>query len=156
MHIVVEDLGNVVTRKGESLQNIIKGSLSYLETCTEFRNNEKPIHEQKGSRPKETRPKSSSSSERLQFFLKQLDEIESGKALRHTTVIKYRFIIHFRDRRTCYFDSYISWSHTRANLILARTHIVRNRTKSGLNQVGLKAGTKLRVNKNKTTSEIDH
>ncbi|KAJ0058311.1 hypothetical protein NL108_013182, partial [Boleophthalmus pectinirostris] len=72
-----KDLSKVVTKKGESLQDVIKGSLSYLETRSEFRNNEKPIVVQKGgkSNHKVTRPKSG--SEHTQIFRKRLEEIES-------------------------------------------------------------------------------
>lgn len=71
----------VTTKKGERLQDVIKGSLSYLDTCTEFRKNEKTIVGQKACKPtqKEHRPKSSSCAEPLQFFMRSLEEIDSGK-----------------------------------------------------------------------------
>lgn len=74
-----KDLIEVTTKKGERLQDVIKGSLSYLDTCTEFRNNEKTIVGQKACKPtqKEHRPKSSSCAEPLQFFMRSLEEIDS-------------------------------------------------------------------------------
>ncbi|KAK7940117.1 hypothetical protein WMY93_003443 [Mugilogobius chulae] len=72
-----KDLSKSITKKGESLRDVIKDSLTYLETCTEFRNNEKPIVVQKSRKPgqRETRPKSS--SEHVQLIRKRLEEIES-------------------------------------------------------------------------------
>uniref|UniRef100_A0A8C6SEV2 Outer dynein arm-docking complex subunit 4 n=1 Tax=Neogobius melanostomus TaxID=47308 RepID=A0A8C6SEV2_9GOBI len=69
-------------QKGESLHNIIKGSLNYIETCTEFRNNEKPIAVQKvgKSSHKVTRPKSSSTANLHLLFSAPPPELLCGNA----------------------------------------------------------------------------
>ncbi|KAJ0001189.1 hypothetical protein NQD34_006209 [Periophthalmus magnuspinnatus] len=72
-----EDLRKVITKKGGSLQDVIKGSLSYLETCIEFRNNEKPIVVQKAGKAKQKQTKPKFSSDHVQVFKKRLEEIES-------------------------------------------------------------------------------
>lgn len=70
------------TKGGERLQDVIQSCLTYLDTCTEFSNQEKPI----GARDKErkqqkcSKPRHSAPSEPAQFLLKSLEDIDAGKA----------------------------------------------------------------------------
>ncbi|XP_072298873.1 outer dynein arm-docking complex subunit 4 [Eucyclogobius newberryi] len=75
-----KDLRKVITKKGQSLADVIEGSLGYLETCTEFRSSEKPIAPPKVRKPPRSKSGSKSGSEHVRLFRKRLDEIESELA----------------------------------------------------------------------------
>lgn len=78
------DLVKGKTKGGERLQDVIQGCLTYLDTCTEFWNQEKPIcaqeKEQKLMQQKSGKTRQSAPSEPAQFLLRSLDEIDAGKA----------------------------------------------------------------------------
>uniref|UniRef100_A0A3Q3IZW7 Outer dynein arm-docking complex subunit 4 n=1 Tax=Monopterus albus TaxID=43700 RepID=A0A3Q3IZW7_MONAL len=75
-----EDLVNGKTKGGERLQDVIQSSLTYLDTCTEFWNQEKPICTQEKDRKimQQTcsQPHYSTPSGLAQFLLKSLDDID--------------------------------------------------------------------------------
>lgn len=77
------DLVKGKTKGGERLQDVIQNSLAYLDTCTEFWNQEQPIcardKDHKLKRQKCSKPRHSSSSEPAQFLLKSLQDIDAGK-----------------------------------------------------------------------------
>ncbi|TDH03170.1 hypothetical protein EPR50_G00160220 [Perca flavescens] len=73
-----EDLVKGKTKGGEQLQDVIQGCLTYLDTCTEFWNQEKPISAQEKERKlmqQKTLP--STTSDPAQFLLKSLDDIDA-------------------------------------------------------------------------------
>ncbi|XP_070779870.1 outer dynein arm-docking complex subunit 4 [Enoplosus armatus] len=76
-----EDLVKGKTKGGERLQDVIQSCLTYLDTCTEFWNQEKPIcareRERKLMQQKRSKPRHSAPSEPAQFLLKSLDDIDA-------------------------------------------------------------------------------
>uniref|UniRef100_A0A8C9Y6K1 Outer dynein arm-docking complex subunit 4 n=1 Tax=Sander lucioperca TaxID=283035 RepID=A0A8C9Y6K1_SANLU len=69
------------TKGGERLQDVIQGCLTYLDTCTEFWNQEKPISAQEKERKlMQQKPLPSTPSDPAHFLLKSLDDIDAGKA----------------------------------------------------------------------------
>ncbi|XP_044038496.1 outer dynein arm-docking complex subunit 4 [Siniperca chuatsi] len=76
-----EDLVKGNTKGGERLQDVIQSCLTYLDTCTEFWNQEKPIYarerERKLKQRKCSKPCQSAPSEPAQFLLKSLDDIDA-------------------------------------------------------------------------------
>uniref|UniRef100_A0A8D3C175 Outer dynein arm-docking complex subunit 4 n=1 Tax=Scophthalmus maximus TaxID=52904 RepID=A0A8D3C175_SCOMX len=75
-----EDLVKGKTKGGESLQDVIQGSLTHLDACTEFSNQEKPINAQgkdHKTQQKCGKPGPSASSEQTNFLLKSLEEIDA-------------------------------------------------------------------------------
>lgn len=68
---------------GERLQDVIQNSLTYLDTCTDFWTQEKPICEQDKERKlmqeKCSKAHHSTPSEPAQFLLKTLEDIDAGK-----------------------------------------------------------------------------
>ncbi|XP_038560615.1 tetratricopeptide repeat protein 25 [Micropterus salmoides] len=76
-----EDLVKGKTKSGEQLQDVIQGCLTYLDTCTTFWNQEKPIcapeRERKNIQHKCSKPRHSAPSEPAQFLLKSLDDIDA-------------------------------------------------------------------------------
>lgn len=68
---------------GERLQDVIQSSLKFLDTCTEFWTQEKPICEQDKERKliqqKCSKPRDRAPSEPAQFLLKTLEDIDAGK-----------------------------------------------------------------------------
>ncbi|XP_039971499.1 outer dynein arm-docking complex subunit 4 isoform X2 [Xiphias gladius] len=76
-----EDLVKGRTKGGEQLQDVIQSCLTYLDTCTEFWNQEKPIGAQERDRKlmqqKCSKPRLSAPSEPAQFLLKSLDDIDA-------------------------------------------------------------------------------
>ncbi|XP_059204393.1 outer dynein arm-docking complex subunit 4 [Centropristis striata] len=71
-----EDLVNGRTKSGEPLQDVIQGCLTYLDTCTEFWNQEKPICAQE-KEPKLKQQKCRVLSGHALFLLKSLEDIDS-------------------------------------------------------------------------------
>ncbi|XP_040919079.1 outer dynein arm-docking complex subunit 4 [Toxotes jaculatrix] len=75
-----EDLVKGKMKGGEPLKNVIESCLTYLDTCTEFWNQEKPVCAQERDRKlmqqKRSKPRSSAHSESAQFLLKSLDDID--------------------------------------------------------------------------------
>ncbi|XP_070837729.1 outer dynein arm-docking complex subunit 4 isoform X2 [Chaetodon trifascialis] len=75
------DLVKGKTKCGERLQDVIQGCLTYLDTCTEFWNQENPICEQerehKLMQQKCSKPRRSAPSEPAQFLLKSLEDIDA-------------------------------------------------------------------------------
>lgn len=67
------------TRSGERLQDLIQSSLSYLDTCTELWNQERPVCAKEKSR-KLAKQKLSKAPEPAEFLLKSLDDIDAGKS----------------------------------------------------------------------------
>lgn len=75
------DLVKGKTKGGERLQDVIQGCLTYLDTCTEFWNQEKPISAQEKERKlMQQKPLPSTPSDPAHFLLKSLDDIDAGKA----------------------------------------------------------------------------
>ncbi|XP_053708345.1 outer dynein arm-docking complex subunit 4 [Synchiropus splendidus] len=78
-----EGLGKGQTRRGQRLQDVIKSGLTYIDTCTEFWNKEKPVSAQK-RRPKQKKENSADNDGPAQFLLTSLQDIDadlaSGKA----------------------------------------------------------------------------
>ncbi|XP_041813827.1 outer dynein arm-docking complex subunit 4 [Chelmon rostratus] len=76
-----EDLVKGKTKYGERLQDVIQGCLTYLDTCTEFWNQEKPIcereREHKLMQQKCSKPHHSAPSEPAHFLLKSLEDIDA-------------------------------------------------------------------------------
>ncbi|XP_026180953.1 outer dynein arm-docking complex subunit 4 [Mastacembelus armatus] len=74
-----EDLVKGRTKGGEKLQDVIQGCLTYLDTCTEFWNQEKPIcaQESKVMQQKCIKNRYSSPSDPAEFLLKSLNEIDT-------------------------------------------------------------------------------
>ncbi|XP_071323804.1 outer dynein arm-docking complex subunit 4 [Trachinotus anak] len=76
-----EDLVKGKTRSGERLQDVIQSCLTYLDTCTELWNPEKPIcareRDRKLMQQKCSKLHSSALSEPAQFLLKSLDDIDA-------------------------------------------------------------------------------
>ncbi|GAA6217988.1 tetratricopeptide repeat protein 25 isoform X1 [Lates japonicus] len=76
-----EDLVKGKTKGGEQLQDVIQSCLTYLDTCTEFWNQEKPIcareRERKLMQQKCSKLRPSAPSEPAQFLLKSLDDIDA-------------------------------------------------------------------------------
>ncbi|KAM9843949.1 outer dynein arm-docking complex subunit 4 [Aulostomus maculatus] len=77
-----EDLVKGKTKKGERVQDVIRSSLTYLDTCTEFWNREKPIRSQE-KRPKSipkkcSKPRQCAPSEPAQFLMKKLGEVNAA------------------------------------------------------------------------------
>ncbi|CAK6961251.1 outer dynein arm-docking complex subunit 4 [Scomber scombrus] len=70
-----EDLVKAKTKDGERLQDVIQSCLTYLDTCTEFWNQEKPICSRE--RDPKKRPRHTAPSEPAQFILKSLDDIDT-------------------------------------------------------------------------------
>ncbi|XP_042248829.1 outer dynein arm-docking complex subunit 4 [Thunnus albacares] len=68
-----EDLVKGKTKDGERLQDVIQSCLTYLDTCTDFWSQEKPIC----ARDPKKKPCHSAPREPAQFFLKSLDEIDT-------------------------------------------------------------------------------
>uniref|UniRef100_A0A3Q3XKD6 Outer dynein arm-docking complex subunit 4 n=1 Tax=Mola mola TaxID=94237 RepID=A0A3Q3XKD6_MOLML len=70
------------TKNGEQLRDVIQNSLSYLDTCTEFWSQEKPIctweREHKVMEPKCSKPRQNAPSEPAEFLLKSLDAIDES------------------------------------------------------------------------------
>ena len=81
------DLMRGKTKNGEQLRDVIQNSLSYLETCTEFWSQEKPIcsweREHKVMEHKCSKPRQNAPSEPAEFLLKSLDAIDEGTVLTH-------------------------------------------------------------------------
>ncbi|XP_073351449.1 outer dynein arm-docking complex subunit 4 [Pagrus major] len=81
-------LVNSKTKSGEKLQDVIQSSLTYLDSCTEFWSQEKPIcpgeRERKSMHQKRSKPRHIAPTEPAQFLLKSLDdiaaELSSGNA----------------------------------------------------------------------------
>lgn len=77
------DLVKGKTKGGEQLQDVIQSCLTYLDTCTEFWNQEKPIcareRDRKLMQQKCSKLHPSAPSEPAQFLLKSLDDIDAGK-----------------------------------------------------------------------------
>uniref|UniRef100_A0A8C9Y794 Outer dynein arm-docking complex subunit 4 n=1 Tax=Sander lucioperca TaxID=283035 RepID=A0A8C9Y794_SANLU len=66
------------TKGGERLQDVIQGCLTYLDTCTEFWNQEKPISAQEKERKlMQQKPLPSTPSDPAHFLLKSLDDIDA-------------------------------------------------------------------------------
>nr|XP_046272370.1 outer dynein arm-docking complex subunit 4 [Scatophagus argus] len=73
-----EDLVKGKTKCGERLQDVIQSCLSYLDTCTEFWSQEKPICALDRERKKKcSKPRLSTPSDPAQFLLKSLDDIDA-------------------------------------------------------------------------------
>ncbi|XP_033998675.1 tetratricopeptide repeat protein 25 [Trematomus bernacchii] len=75
-----EDLVKGKTKSGERLQDVIQGCLTYLDSCTEFWNQERPIGAQKKEgkvKQKRCTKGHSAPSETVQFLLKSLDDIDA-------------------------------------------------------------------------------
>lgn len=72
------------TKGGEQLQDVIQGCLTYIDSCTEFWSQEKPIcpgeRERKSMHQKCSKPRHTAPIEPAQFLLKSLDDIAAGKA----------------------------------------------------------------------------
>ncbi|KAL7378138.1 hypothetical protein ABVT39_009166 [Epinephelus coioides] len=77
-----KDLVKGKTKGGERLQDVIQDCLTYLDTCTEFWNQEKPIcaqeKEQKLMQQKSGKTRQSAPSEPAQFLLRSLNEIDAA------------------------------------------------------------------------------
>ena len=73
---MIRRLSKGKTKDGERLQDVIQSCLTYLDTCTDFWTQENPIC----SRYPKKKPRHSAPREPAQFFLKSLDEIDTGKA----------------------------------------------------------------------------
>ncbi|XP_051243344.1 outer dynein arm-docking complex subunit 4 [Dicentrarchus labrax] len=75
-----DDLVKSKTKGGERLQDVIQTCLTYLDTCTEFWSQEKPIcareRERKLMQQKCSKPRRSAPTEPAQFLLKSLDDID--------------------------------------------------------------------------------
>uniref|UniRef100_A0A3Q3IW13 Outer dynein arm-docking complex subunit 4 n=1 Tax=Monopterus albus TaxID=43700 RepID=A0A3Q3IW13_MONAL len=82
-NLLKDELVNGKTKGGERLQDVIQSSLTYLDTCTEFWNQEKPICTQEKDRKimQQTcsQPHYSTPSGLAQFLLKSLDDIDKAK-----------------------------------------------------------------------------
>ncbi|XP_037647977.1 tetratricopeptide repeat protein 25 [Sebastes umbrosus] len=74
-----EDLVKGKMKGGERLQDVIQGCLKYLDGCTEFWNQEKPISPREKER-KRSKPRHRAPSEPAQFLLKSLDDIDAELA----------------------------------------------------------------------------
>ncbi|XP_063759788.1 outer dynein arm-docking complex subunit 4 isoform X2 [Eleginops maclovinus] len=72
-----EDLVRGKTKSGERLQDVIQGCLTYLDSCTEFWNQERPIGTQKKERQVKQKHSTKAPSEPSQFLLKSLDDIDA-------------------------------------------------------------------------------
>ncbi|XP_067332664.1 outer dynein arm-docking complex subunit 4 [Channa argus] len=76
-----DDLVKGKTKGGERLQDIIQNCLTYLDTCTEFWNEEKPISvqekERKHMQRKCNKPHHREISEPAQFLTKSLEDIDA-------------------------------------------------------------------------------
>ncbi|XP_070704436.1 outer dynein arm-docking complex subunit 4 isoform X1 [Pempheris klunzingeri] len=70
-----EDLVKGRTKGGERLQDVIQSCLTYLDTCTEFWSQEKPVCAQK--RRRSGNPRRGAPPEPVQFLLTSLDDIDA-------------------------------------------------------------------------------
>lgn len=72
------------TKNGEQLKDVIQDCLTYVDTCTEFWSQEKPIcsweMEHKFMEQKCGKPRHNAPLEPAQFLLKSLDDVDEGKA----------------------------------------------------------------------------
>ncbi|KAM8725086.1 outer dynein arm-docking complex subunit 4 isoform 2-T2 [Acanthopagrus schlegelii] len=73
------------TKGGEQLQDVIQGCLTYIDSCTEFWSQEKPIcpgeRERKSMHQKCSKPRHTAPIEPAQFLLKSLDDIAAELSL---------------------------------------------------------------------------
>ncbi|XP_054464136.1 outer dynein arm-docking complex subunit 4 [Anoplopoma fimbria] len=76
-----EDLVKGKTKGGERLQDVIQGCLTYLDSCTEFWTQDKPLcaqeKERKLRQEKCSKPRHGAPSEPAQFLLKSLEDIDA-------------------------------------------------------------------------------